>query len=79
MSPIQVQEVPGKFAALGQANDDIVSQGCRIVAVRGAIGDWAAYVGNPDASPAEVAQYGHKLTREAARQLFPNISGAYRE
>ena len=78
-SGIQTQDIPGRFDSLPSEHGSQVSMNITVVASRGAIGDWAAYYGNGLNSVPDVAKYGHKLTREAARQLFPNISGAYRD
>lgn len=47
------------------------------VAVEGAVGDWAAYIGdvngeNHDQEQYEVARIGTKLPQEIAETIFPN-------
>ena len=51
----------------------------RVVAVEGAVEDWAAYAGRVDASLEEIAMHGAKLPADVARQLFPMLKPkAYR-
>jgi hypothetical protein len=55
-----------------------------VVAVSGPH-DWVAYwrILDPHARAVDkaqhVAKHGHKLSADAARQLFPNIEGQYRD
>jgi len=58
--------------------------GVAIVAVRGMVGDWAAYIGaepkgwtERDAIDA-AAENGDKLGEDLARAVFPRIEGQYR-
>lgn len=67
------------FSDLPNAPASRVEATFTIVARRGTIGDWAAYFGPADWGAAQVASEGNKLPREAARQVFPNISGPYRD
>ena len=46
----------------------------KIVAVMGAVGDWAAYEGPASWPDARVAFEGDKISREAAEALFPDIA-----
>ena len=76
----QTQYIPGRFDELGPNDKDTVSADFRVQAIRGPVGDWAAYFGNRHTlHDASVARYGHKLSHKAAMELFPNISGRYRE
>jgi hypothetical protein len=43
------------------------------VALEGAVGDWACYVGNRNQTFADVAAYGDKISEEKARELFPEF------
>jgi len=58
--------------------------GIAIVAVRGMVGDWAAYIGAEPTGQHEhdaveaAEQYGEKLSESHAHFLFPSISGYYR-
>jgi len=47
-----------------------------IVAVEGAIGDWAAYMETPQ-SGSMVAEYGDKLPKETAELIFPEGAKKY--
>jgi hypothetical protein len=55
-----------------------------VVAVAGAVGDWAAYIGGMGYGAADeekekgVYQHGAKLTEEQARGFFPGIDLVYR-
>lgn len=54
-----------------------------IVAVKGDVDDWAAYIGGCDPWSEEeaydfVARFGCKLREDEARFFFPNIELAYR-
>ena len=54
---------------------------CKVVAVTGWSGDWAAYRGPSDWTDEQVAKQGDKITAEAAEGLFPtfrNIGLRYR-
>ena len=46
----------------------------RYVAVEGAIGDWACYVGKITDSVDKVKRWGDKITETRARYLFPEFS-----
>jgi hypothetical protein len=50
---------------------------CKIVAVIGHGGSWAAYLGNSDWTDQEVASGGDKLREAAAVALFPTIAAQY--
>jgi len=58
--------------------------GIAVVAVRGAIGDWAAYIGAEPTGWREqdavevAAANGDKLGEDLARAIFPYIEGEYR-
>ena len=58
--------------------------GIAIVAIRGQIGDWAAYIGAEPVGWAEAdavlaaAHSGEKLLERLARSIFPTIEGHYR-
>ncbi len=43
------------------------------VAVEGAIGDWACYVGQRSDSDQKVRDYGDKISESEARDLFPEF------
>lgn len=43
------------------------------VAVEGAIGDWACYVGKKSDSEEQVRRYGDKISEAEARRLFPEF------
>lgn len=43
------------------------------VAVEGAIGDWACYVGQRSDSDEKVKAYGDKISEADARELFPEF------
>lgn len=43
------------------------------VAVEGAVGDWACYVGQRQDSAEYVKAYGDKISEAEARQLFPEF------
>ena len=54
---------------------------CKVVAVTGHAGDWAAYRGQSYWGDERVAESGDKIAREAAEGLFPtfrNIGLRYR-
>jgi hypothetical protein len=60
----------------------ILDQHVLAVAVEGAIGHWAAYVGivtgvNHSEEAKEVARSGTKLPRRRAAELFPSIAKKY--
>lgn len=44
------------------------------VAVEGAIGDWACYVGKKSDGVEQVRRYGDKISEAQARQLFPEFN-----
>lgn len=46
---------------------------CKVVAVVGGSGDWAAYRGLADESDEHVARSGDKISQEAAEGLFPTF------
>lgn len=53
-----------------------------VVAVEGAIGDWAAYIGavkgdNHDHEYEQIAKTGNKVSEEIARAIFPAIKGLH--
>lgn len=55
-----------------------------VVAVRGVIGDWAAYIGGSEftwteeQTVEEAAGHGCKLSEKIARAFFPHVEGYYR-
>lgn len=55
-----------------------------VVAVRGAVGDWATYIGGCRSTYYEIdavvaaAEHGCKLSEKVARAFFPHIKGYYR-
>jgi hypothetical protein len=44
------------------------------VAVEGAVGDWACYVGNINKGVEQVMRYGDKIGQDEARELFPEFA-----
>jgi hypothetical protein len=42
----------------------------KAVAVKGSVGDWAAYIGKQDEDDDTVARSGHKLPSKVARAIF---------
>lgn len=50
----------------------------RVVAVKGAGEDWAAYEGGPDMNTAQVCSSGSKLMEDIAVLLFPEVASEYR-
>lgn len=55
---------------------------CKVIAITGYSGDWAAYRGPSDWTDSRVARHGDKVIREAAEGLFPtfrNLGLSYRE
>lgn len=44
------------------------------VAVEGAVGDWACYVGKVEKGVEQVRRYGDKISERQARILFPEFS-----
>jgi hypothetical protein len=63
---------------IGECSYNLNGKSYRVVAVEGAIGDWAAYSGPADWSRYEVARRGDKLLDDEARSMFPDITLAYR-
>lgn len=56
--------------------------GYKVVAVCGAANDWSAYRGHLDWSDEQVCMEGDKLSRDAAKALFPSFANSgryYRE
>jgi len=44
------------------------------VAVEGAVGDWACYVGKNSDGVEQVRRYGDKISETEARRLFPEFN-----
>jgi len=55
-----------------------------VVALRGIVGDWAAYIGGSVSTWLEAeavkpaAEHGCKLSERVARAFFPEVKGQYR-
>lgn len=49
---------------------------CKVAAVVGYAGDWAAYRSPSDVSDEEAVMHGDKLTRAAAEGIFPTFRNA---